>query len=254
MNDFVDFSLNAKGLNVANPRKGYAFANITASVCAYDIGTASLVQSEVEVACDVLEVSGALTSSKTFQLFFDATSGKGNKLYTIMIPKGSLVAKTGGPFTITFSTGSVGKETVVIPIAPAGDTITSNSLLFDLYVDSLGNVSTKGWEISGSNSNGTWIKFVDGTMTVAGILSAQQTTSSSGPWATQPFNANALAFTFPATFILIRALRPTVYSGVGYPWIGYTLNITGSGFAVYLYGHAATDTGYINYSAEGTWK
>jgi hypothetical protein len=83
----------------------------------------------------------------------------GNTTYTIsnvigfqsiLIRKANLVASAGGPFTLTITTGS--GDVVYVPIAASGDTILSGDLLFDVYVDSSGNVISKDWEIYGSNS------------------------------------------------------------------------------------------------------
>jgi hypothetical protein len=45
---------------------------------------------------------------------------------------------------------------VKVPIATSGDTITSGDLIFDIYVDDTGNVTSKDWDVSGSNSNGAY--------------------------------------------------------------------------------------------------
>jgi hypothetical protein len=74
------------------------------------------------------------------------------------------VASAGGPFVLTFTTNKTNTTNVIIPISPFGDTITSGNLLFDIYVDNLGNVTSKYWEISGYNANGTYVKCSNGTM------------------------------------------------------------------------------------------
>ena len=60
---------------------------------------------------------------------------------------------------------------MVVPISASGDTITSGPLLFDVYVDADGNVSTKGWEISGSNTNGTYVESSGGSLRQYGTAS-----------------------------------------------------------------------------------
>ena len=63
----------------------------------------------------------------------------------IMILSTFLVATAGGPFTFTLTTGKAGTSTIVIPVAapPA----TPRNLLFDIYVDSLGNIISSYWQV-----------------------------------------------------------------------------------------------------------
>lgn len=85
-------------------------------------------------------------------------------LVSIYIPVAYLKASSGGPFTLTLTTGVSGKTNVVVPISPSGDTISSGYLLFDVYVDSVGNVVSKAWDIVGVNTNGQYSKFAGGAM------------------------------------------------------------------------------------------
>ncbi len=102
----------------------------------------------------------------------------GNTTYTIsnvigfqsiLIREANLVASAGGPFTLTITTG-VG-DVVYVPIAAFGDTILSGDLLFDIYVDSSGNVISKDWEISGSNANGSYRLNMNGEASQRGTSS-----------------------------------------------------------------------------------
>jgi hypothetical protein len=175
-------------------------------------------------------------------------------IYPIKIPAAYLKASAGGPFILTLSTGVAGKDAVTIPIAKSTDTIDSGPLLFDVEVDSVGNLASKSWTpLSGHNTNGSWVKFADGTMMIYG-LGIQATTSNGGPWTTQPFFSPATSFTFPVAFTTLTQINPTLNPGSGTPWLGYISTANLTGFSIYLYGHAATDNGYIQYFAIGRWK
>ena len=92
-----------------------------------------------------------------------STSG----IYQIYIPSSYLVATSGGPFTLTLNT-SKNAASVVVPIGAYGNTISSGNLFFNVYVDASGNVTTDAWEISGSNSNGSYEQRSNGNMTCTG--------------------------------------------------------------------------------------
>jgi len=94
--------------------------------------------------------------------------------YRIYIPAADLVASSGGPFTLTIQTPAAGAS-VKVPINASGDTILSGDLLFDVYVDGSGNVISGPWQISGSNSNGNYTQFAEGTMIARGLYSYTRT-------------------------------------------------------------------------------
>jgi hypothetical protein len=115
----------------------------------------------------------------------------GNTTYTIsnvigfqsiLIRKANLVASAGGPFTLTITTGS--GDVVYVPIAAFGDTILSGDLLFDVYVDSSGNVISKDWVISGSNTNGAYDLVMNGLCMEKGVsaVCATDNNSITYPW------------------------------------------------------------------------
>jgi hypothetical protein len=174
----------------------------------------------------------------------------------VIIPKEYLISSNASTQSLIITTGVASSETVIVPISPSGDTITSPSLMFNLYIDTAGNVYSDNFIVSGSNSNGSYIKFADGTMNVTGSISPTQTTSSGGPWSSSPFYNVAYSFTYPSAFLANSAVFPivNVYAGTGTPWVGYILNSTITGFSVYLYGHTNTDSGNLYYIAIGRWK
>lgn len=94
-------------------------------------------------------ITVAITGDTTYTL----ANERGTQ--TILIPEAMLKASAGGPFTLTITTG-VG-DSVVVPIAASTDTILSGDLLFDIYIDSSGNVISKAWGIAALNSTGSYI-------------------------------------------------------------------------------------------------
>jgi hypothetical protein len=69
---------------------------------------------------------------------------------------------------VTLTTGVAGKQTVAVPIIKSTDTLLSGILQFDIFVDTVGNVSSGQWQVSGFNSNGSFIQQADGTMICRG--------------------------------------------------------------------------------------
>lgn len=111
---------------------------------------------------------------------------------------------------------------------------------------------------TGSNGNGTYTKFADGTMICTGSLSSPLTTSSSvGAVFTNP---TAVAFTFPATFVgnpphvsPFAARNVDVASGLTWATASSAFVTTTSATQIFLVGHAATCTGRVSYVAQGRW-
>jgi hypothetical protein len=218
MIDFIETTLSAKGLQVITPKRTYGFGTPQGSVFAYDVGSASVVESEDETVCDILEITGTVTSSKTVQMYLNTSTLKGNKLYKVNF---SVASGSGGPYTVTFSTGIASKQNVVIPVIASTSTLTSPKyMLFDLYVDAQGNVSSSAWEVSGSNANGSWTQFDDGTMatrkTFFGVLSGVYV---------------SVSWTFPAPFTAIPDwyVNDSFSGGAGYAYAQYNLSESATG-------------------------
>jgi len=155
----------------------------------YDLTSADIAQTLAETAKDVLVLGGSIGANRTVTLYLDANNN-GNKKYTVVVPAATLVASSGGPFTVTITTGIAGKTTVAVPICKNGDALLSGGLQFDIFVDSVGNVTYGEWEISGSNSNGSYVKFDDGTMICRVALGAVSMASGT-----------TYTWTFPAAFV-----------------------------------------------------
>jgi len=90
----------------------------------------------------VYPLTGTVSSDTTY------TISVYPQMMTVIIPKAYLVASSGGPYTLTLTTGVSGKETVIVPIASVYYSITSNSLRFGVYIDSEGNVTSDDFSIS----------------------------------------------------------------------------------------------------------
>ena len=61
--------------------------------------------------------------------------------YTIYIPAAYLKVSGATGKNLTIQTPA-GGTTVIVPLSPTGDTISSGALLFDVYVDSSGHVAS----------------------------------------------------------------------------------------------------------------
>jgi hypothetical protein len=163
--------------------------------------------------------------------------------YIILIPAAYLKASSGGPYTLTIQTPAAGTS-VKVPISASGDTILSGNLLFEVYVDASGNVTSDQWQISGSNTNGTYVECNDGTLRCRYRLSIAA-------------NSNA-TWTFPVSFIdTTYQVANHILQGAG--WVNSANENTSIGrttsginFAMYpLVGSAQS----LNYDmiAEGRW-
>ena len=172
--------------------------------------------------------------------------------YQIYIPKAYMVAASGGPYTLTIQTPA-GGTTVIVPLSPTGDMISSGALLFDVYVDSSGNVASKQWQISGSNSNGSWIKFADGTMECWGATEQVTTTTA---WGGGLYFSTPVVKSFPAAFVGTPAMTANVANDVGNYHLSVDLiGVSPTGwngiiFSPYLGGSTAA----IFWMAIGRWK
>lgn len=147
MEEFLEFTTALDDLSVASPKRGYGLSVGRESVWAVDVGSGSASQSESQVSSDVIEVTGTLNSTgRTVKMYLDTSTKRGNKKYRVVF---SVVAGSGGPYVVTFSTGLANRTNVSIPVIPSTHALTSPKFMsFELYVDGLGNVSCGCWEIS----------------------------------------------------------------------------------------------------------
>jgi len=110
--------------------------------------------------CSIIRpLTGTISANTTY------TIPEGEAVYTCIIPKAYLVASSGGPYTLTLTTGVSGKETVVVPISRVGVTLINKSLNFNIYIDVDGNIISEPFEdIIVTDIYGTCIKESSGRM------------------------------------------------------------------------------------------
>jgi len=105
-----------------------------------DISSSNYTGTIGDITNEIIAISGTTSSNRTITLYFNASTQNGVKSYKVYIPSASLVAGSGGPYTLTITTGL--GTSVGVPIIENGLTPTLRNLLFSIYVDSLGNVSS----------------------------------------------------------------------------------------------------------------
>jgi hypothetical protein len=150
----------------------------------------------------------------------------------------SQLSLTTGYCALVLSTGR---------ILVAGSASSGHPILYSDYVE-----AGAGIVESGSNSNGSWIKFDDGTMIEWFMSAATLTTANANG---NIFYVNSASLTFPAAFIA----NPNVsmISGVvtvGVPWAGGAIALSATAVTLRLCGAAANNAGYYGYIAIGKWK
>lgn len=176
-------------------------------------------------------------------------------VYRIYIPTAYLVASSGGPFTLTLSNG-VG-STILVPISASGDTITSDDLLFEVYVDPLGNLISGSWQITGSNSNGTYEKSNDGSMIQRGLYPVASCTFAAagsiflgGMVPTIPFPTSFNSTEYSVADKAYSSSSEGIWTGQR----GTSLR-TVSQYSVYLWAfEGATINVGVEWSAVGRWR
>lgn len=124
-----------------------------------------------------------------------------------------------------------------------------------LWIDT-GEVQNLGSEIeSGSNANGNWTKFADGTMIC--IIRKTITVAINQAWGNL-YTGEVPAFTYPVAFVSSPTVNYTVSGGNSamiMPWIGSTDNNTLTDRMALVRGATTTSQNYIvNITAIGRWK
>jgi hypothetical protein len=164
---------------------------------------------------------------------------------------------SGSAYNITIQSSKGGTSTVIVPIAASGDTITSGDLLFDIYIDTNGNITNKSFTVSGSNASGSWVKFADGTMecwTISALTASQTGASATGkpgpyygmfPWV---FPVQFIGLHY-ATGVLVRT-NSSADGGEGYVFAESTSGCTLVGYSSEVAMAGFWMSGY----AKGKWK
>jgi hypothetical protein len=191
-------------------------------------------------------VISPLKSVPNGNVIYPLPNGTGS--YTVFIPSPYLVASFGGPYTLTLKTTA--GNTVVVPIAALDDTLLSGGLLFNVYFDSSGNIAADAFEISGSNANGSWIKFGDGTMEQWGTYQATLVLSGA---------VQAVSSPYPLTFYSVGFSQVQCWP-IG-TWSGFSNVSSGPGNPPSLtqgqgevLNSVMAQNVYVTFHAIGRWK
>jgi hypothetical protein len=204
---------------------------------AFSSSVSSITQAYTEILNDTIILGGSIYANCSLTLQQPDTSAYiGRKRYTIIIPAATLVSASGGPYTLTIKTAS--GAVVYVPIIKNGDTLLSGPLQFDVYVDASGNVSSEYWEVSGSNSLGTYVENSYGRGLLTETVSV--TTGSSAIW--NNFYEGNASFNLPLTYASLLAVSATAvnmgsamminYNSIG-PSAGSIKVSTSNGSAAY---------------------
>ncbi len=107
---------------------------------------------------------------------------------------------------------------------------------------------------TGTNSNGTYTKYADGTLVCSGISSASVITNTVGG---NVFHSSAVTFTFPAPFVgsVPKICHGSLTTTQYYSWTAMEggINASLTATALRLVSPVNGATGYICYSAIGRW-
>ena len=162
---------------------GAIVAGNNVGVIMVNVASANYVGTISDIVYDAIVISGTINTNRTVTLYFDG-SLNGNKRYTVL---NNVVAVSGGLYTVTLTTGLGTSVVLTVPASPSATSMIS------IYVDTLGNVVAGGDIVSsGSNSNGSYIQFADGTMEcwlLGFVTYFQNSNFTSGTW------------TFPVPFV-----------------------------------------------------
>ena len=234
------------GAIIAGNNVGYINANLTSGD--YN-GTIA------DIVYDTIMVTGTIATNRNINLYFNSGTQNGVKRYfVILTPQ----ASSGGPFIVTITTGT--GTTVIVPIAASGDTLTSPDLQIEITVDPSGNVRSASFIVSGSNSNGSWVKLANHTMRSWGsydvtidTLDATSTNMFGTTAGNYYYDSPYTTHLFPVQFSTVPVVTATatVYMATEYdPNAGvdgktYIKIVALSG----KYGQ----TGAVNWNAEGYW-
>ena len=104
---------------------------------------------------------------------------------------------------------------------------------------------------SGSNTNGSWIKYADGTMICWADSSVSQTQNMSG--AGLYYNL-AGPFTFPLAFATTPTVVCSLRNSATFPFLSYQQNVSATAFSQYVFNMSANGTCTVSYVAIGRWK
>lgn len=103
---------------------------------------------------------------------------------------------------------------------------------------------------SGSNANGNWVQFADGTQMCMSASAPETTSNVTG----NNFVSGTITFTYPKSFTSTPYIATSCDHVSGITWVGRTTNRTSSGFGAVIFGGGSSHSGSIRYIATGRWK
>lgn len=138
------------------------------------------------------------------------------------------------------------------PIVSVDDDLVYTKSTILGTVSQSGGVPTGAIIESGSNANGEYVRYADGTQICWRYDTTDYTTSNSGGGF---FNSGMQSYTFPATFVNPPQVFPSAYyaSTGSFSWAGPVRNITSSGCTLTLLAMVSGGTGRHFYLAVGRW-
>ena len=213
-----------------------------------DISGGDYTGSISDIVYDVIVISGAISTNRTVNLYYNSGTKNGVKPYTVLCYAN---ASSGGPYTVTLATG-VGSS-LVISVPASGSTLYGTPTMLCIYVDSNGNVCSVGSIVeSGSNTNGSWIKFADGAMECWGSTAR---TATSVLIVATIYRSPAAVIAYPAAFIAV--VYPQFNGSddsLSNTWPGSTDTETVNGCNSYAWSSSATASTILRWHAIGRWK
>ena len=161
-------------------------------------------------------------------------------------------AKSAGALYLLTLTNGTSSVTIQIPASTA--TITG-PVLVTLFCDASGVLTLQGdITSSGSNSNGSWIQFADGTMECRFMDAVAHTTNV--PYIVGQIWCTGLgAFTFPVPFVRVPNVTPQfniLQAGTGWGIIDGSVAL--SNVNIRSMSGASTNTHNLGFLAIGPWK
>jgi hypothetical protein len=190
-------------------------------------------------------VSGAAYAIMPVQGYDKMLSDAFNSLNNQFGPKLAALGTTGNYDILPVAKGGTGNTTGTATKLAAAAIVGTVSQSAGLPTGSI--IET------GSNANGTYIKYADGTLIcrVSATASPYTITLSVN---TNLFVSSSIAFTFPVAFISFPSIDPFAVSATGYfVWPCIEGSANSSGFTMRLMSPINTATSFAGYIAIGRW-
>lgn len=143
-----------------------------------------------------------------------------------------------------------------------GSSVTSGQRLFLITRDGDGIapeevefISTANTNLvvdSGSNANGNWVQFADGTQICYIVDSSNIVTTNTA--AGNIYHSPLVSLTYPKSFLSPPTISISAAYDSGWVWPGQISGATTSSFNSRIYGAGSSSSGYIRAIAIGRWK